>query len=238
MTFVQGFVIPSHDKAGYISMAAEGAPVFLDHGARRIVETWAVDVPDGKRTDMKKAVALEDGEDVVFSWIFYDDRESFDAAHDKIFNDPRMKMPETMPFDTKRMIFAGFDVVYDSGDSGAPIGFVDGMVAAVPSDKRDAFAAFAQGHGALFKEKGALRVVDGWGVDVPEGKLTDFRRSVDLAEGETVVFGWIEWPDKATRDAAWGALMSDPRMAEAKPVWNGPTAIFGGFAPVFDTAHQ
>lgn len=237
MTFVQGFIIPAADEAGYLRMATDGAPIFLEHGARRIVETWAVEVPEGKRTDMKRAVALADGETVVFSWIFYDDKASFDAAHDKIFNDPRMKMPETMPFDPKRMIFAGFDVVYDSGDGGA-FGFVDGMVAAVPSGKREEFATFAEGHAALFREKGALRVVDGWGVDVPEGKATDFRRAVDLAEDETVVFGWIEWPDKATRDAAWGALMRDPRMADQKPVWNGPTAIFGGFAPILDTDHQ
>jgi uncharacterized protein YbaA (DUF1428 family) len=79
--------------------------------------------------------------------------------------------------------------------------------------------------------------VDGWGIDVPEGKATDFRRAVEMAKNETVVFGWIEWPDKVTRDAAWGALMSDPRMAGTKPVWNGPTAIFGGFEPVFDTAN-
>ncbi|AYJ85059.1 DUF1428 domain-containing protein (plasmid) [Sphingomonas paeninsulae] len=78
---------------------------------------------------------------------------------------------------------------------------------------------------------------DGWGIDVPQGKVTDFRRAVDLTDDETVVFGWIEWPDKATRDDAWNALMSDPRMAGNKPAWNGPTAIFGGFAPVFDTAH-
>ena len=237
MTYVQGFLIPSHDKAGYAKMAAEAAPIFQDHGARRIVETWAVDVPDGKRTDMKRAVALEDGESVVFSWIFYDEKAAFDNAHEGIMKDERMKMPESpMPFDGKRTVFGGFDVVYDSGHGGA-FGFVDGMVAAVPSDKREDFVAFAEGHGALFKEKGALRVVDGWGADVPEGKVTDFRRAVDLAEDETVVFGWIEWPDKATRDAAWAALMSDPRMASNRPTWNGPTAIFGGFAPVFDTAH-
>ena len=186
---------------------------------------------------MKRAVALEDGESVVFSWILYDDKAAFDNAHEGIMKDERMKMPKSpMPFDGKRTVFGGFDVVYDSGHGGA-FGFVDGMVAAVPSDKREDFVAFAEGHGALFKEKGALRVVDGWGADVPEGKVTDFRRAVDLAEDETVVFGWIEWPDKATRDAAWAALMSDPRMASNRPTWNGPTAISGGFAPVFDTAH-
>ena len=83
----------------------------------------------------------------------------------------------------------------------------------------------------------ALRVVDGWGVDVPDGKATDFRRAVQAKDGETVVFGWIEWPDKPTRDAGMGALMQDPRMRETPPPWNGPLAIFGGFTPILDTSH-
>ena len=70
---------------------------------------------------------------------------------------------------------------------------------------------------------------------VPDGKLTDFRRAVQAKDGETVVFGWIEWPDKPTRDAGMAALMQDPRMRATRPVWNGQLAIFGGFAPVLDT---
>ena len=80
--------------------------------------------------------------------------------------------------------------------------------------------------------------MDGWGVDVPAGKVTDFKRAVQAKDGETVVFGWIEWPDKPTRDAGMGALMQDPRMHETPPVWNGPLAIFGGFTPILDTDHK
>jgi uncharacterized protein YbaA (DUF1428 family) len=89
----------------------------------------------------------------------------------------------------------------------------------------------------LFKDHGALRVVNGWGVDVPAGKVTDFRRAVQAKDGETVVMGWIEWPDKPTRDAGMRALMDDPRMREAPSPWNGQLAIFGGFLPILDTGH-
>jgi uncharacterized protein YbaA (DUF1428 family) len=70
---------------------------------------------------------------------------------------------------------------------------------------------------------------------VPIGTLTDFQRAVQAGPGETVVFGWIEWPDKPTRDAGMAALMQDARMRQAPPPWNGRLAIFAGFVPVLDT---
>jgi uncharacterized protein YbaA (DUF1428 family) len=84
-------------------------------------------------------------------------------------------------------------------------------------------------------ENGALRLVNGWGADVPVGKVTDFPRTVQAKGGETVIFGWIEWPDKPTRDAGKGAMMRDPRMRQMPAAWNGPLAIFGGFTPILDT---
>jgi uncharacterized protein YbaA (DUF1428 family) len=70
-----------------------------------------------------------------------------------------------------------------------------------------------------------------------DAKVTDLRKAVQAKDGETVVFGWIEWPEKPTRDTGMGALMQDPRMRETLPVWNGQLAIFGGFTPILDTAH-
>ena len=102
---------------------------------------------------------------------------------------------------------------------------------------RQGFVDHAAKTAGLLQERGALRVVDGWGVDVPAGKVTDFKRAVQAKDGEAVVFGWIEWPDKPTRDAGMGALMQDPRMRETPPAWNGPLAIFGGFTPILDTGH-
>ena len=114
--------------------------------------------------------------------------------------------------------------------------YVDGFVAAVPDANRDAYIAFARKFDPLFIEHGATRVMECWGDDVPDGKVTDFRRSVQAKEGETVVFSWIEWPDKATRDAGMEKVMKDPRMNQAdNPMpWDGARMIFGGFAPVLE----
>ena len=112
--------------------------------------------------------------------------------------------------------------------------YIDGFVMAVPNANRDTFIAHAKKFDALFLECGATRVVEGWGDDVPEGKVTDFRRAVQATPEESVVFSWIEWPDKAARDSGMERVMKDPRMDPAtKPMpFDGKRMIFGGFAPV------
>ena len=139
-------------------------------------------------------------------------------------------------FDGQRMIYAGFEVSFDTGEGGQ-FGYVDGMVASVPDGNRQGFVHHAATIAGVFREQGALRVVDGWGTDVPDGKVTDFKRAVQAKDGETVVFGWVEWPDKPTRDAGMRALMEDQRMRETPPAWNGQLAIFGGFTPIQDANH-
>ena len=236
--YLQGFIIPveTGNKQAYRDLAAKVAPLFAEFGATRTVECWADDVPDGKVTDMKRAVQAKQGETIVYSWILWPDKATCDAGSEKMMADDRMKPDGApMPFDGTRMIFGGFESVLDTGDSGT-FGYIDGFVGAVPDGKRQAYVDHATKMAALFTEKGALRVIDAWGMDVPDGKVTDFKRAVQARDGETMVFGWIEWPDKATRDAAWGALMADPRMRESAPPWNGPTAIFGAFVPILDTA--
>ena len=112
--------------------------------------------------------------------------------------------------------------------------YIDGFVMAVPNANRDTFIAHAKKFDALFLECGATRVVEGWGDDVPEGKVTDFRRAVQATPDESVVFSWIEWPDKAARDSGMERVMKDPRMDPAtNPMpFDGKRMIFGGFAPV------
>lgn len=112
--------------------------------------------------------------------------------------------------------------------------YIDGFVMAVPTANRDTFIAHAKKFDALFLECGATRVVEGWGDDVPEGKVTDFRRAVQATPEESVVFSWIEWPDKAARDSGMERVMKDPRMDPAtNPMpFDGKRMIFGGFAPV------
>jgi uncharacterized protein YbaA (DUF1428 family) len=114
--------------------------------------------------------------------------------------------------------------------------YVDGFVAAVPTANRQQFIDHATETNPVFLEFGASRIVESWGDDVPDGELTDFRRAVQATGDETVVFSWIEWPDKATRDAGLAKLMSDPRMQpESNPMpFDGKRMIFGGFAPVVE----
>lgn len=113
--------------------------------------------------------------------------------------------------------------------------YIDGFVAAAPSDGKEAYLAFAKKAAELFKEYGAVRVVENWGDDVPEGKTTDFRRAVAAREGQTVVFSWIEWPDKATRDAGQQKMMTDERFQNMGDMpFDGPTMIYGGFTPIMD----
>lgn len=111
--------------------------------------------------------------------------------------------------------------------------YTDGFVIAVPTANREQFIAYARAFDPIFIEFGALRVVECWGDSVPDGKLTDFRRAVQAKEDESVVFSWIEWPDKATRDAGMEKVMKDPRMdAAGEMPFDGKRMIFGGFAPV------
>ena len=112
--------------------------------------------------------------------------------------------------------------------------YVDGYVIPVPTADADAYRSFAAKFAPLFKQYGATRVVESWGDDVPAGEVTDFFRSVGAKEGETVVFSWIVWPDKAARDAGMQKMTSDPSLSpENNPMpFDGKRLIFGGFVPV------
>ena len=112
--------------------------------------------------------------------------------------------------------------------------YVDGFVAAVPADNKEAFLAHARKALPLFKELGAIRMVECWGDDVPDGKVTDFKRAVKAGEDEVVLFSWIEWPSKDVRDAAMKKMMSDPRMRDMEMPFDRQRMIFGGFQPILD----
>jgi uncharacterized protein YbaA (DUF1428 family) len=114
--------------------------------------------------------------------------------------------------------------------------YIDGFVMAVPTANKQKFLDHASAFDGMFIEFGAIRVTECWGDDVPRGKQTDFFRAVECRDDETVVFSWIEWPDKATRDAGMQKMLDDPRMdPEKNPMpFDGKRMIFGGFAPIFD----
>lgn len=107
--------------------------------------------------------------------------------------------------------------------------FIDVAVTPVPTDKKDAHLAHSVRVAALFKAHGATSVTDCWGAEVPDGKITDFKKAVALEEGETVAVGWIIWPDKATRDGGWDALMQDARLKDMQPAFDGKRMIYAGF---------
>lgn len=122
--------------------------------------------------------------------------------------------------------------------------YIDGFVIAVPTANKQKFVDHATVGDGVFMDLGALRVVECWADDVSDGKITDFRRAVRATDEETVVFSWIEWPDKATRDAAMATMTewmnnpekADPRMdPEKNPMpFDGKRLIFGGFTPLID----
>ena len=113
--------------------------------------------------------------------------------------------------------------------------YVDGFICAVPTATREAYAAYASKYGLVFKEYGALSVVDCWGDDVPDGKLTSLPMAVKKEPHESVVFSWVTWPDKATRDAGWAKMMEDPRMkAMGDMPFDGKRMIFGGFETILE----
>jgi uncharacterized protein YbaA (DUF1428 family) len=115
--------------------------------------------------------------------------------------------------------------------------YIDGFLVPVPKGNKDAYRAMAEKHWPVFKEVGATRMVECWGDDVPKGKLTDFYGAVKAEDGEVVVFSWIAWPDKATRDAGMKKVMEDERMKNMKDMpFDGKRMIFGGFQPICDLA--
>lgn len=116
MPYVDGFVIPVPiaNRDAYRKVAEMAAPIFKEHGALKVVECWGHDVPDGKVTSFPMAVKKEANETVVFSWIVWPSKAARDAGNAKVMADPRMQVPpDGMPFDGKRMIFGGFEVLLE-----------------------------------------------------------------------------------------------------------------------------
>ena len=114
--------------------------------------------------------------------------------------------------------------------------YIDGFVIPVATGRKGEYRELCAKVAKIFEEYGAERVVECWGDDVPDGKVTDFKGAVKAEAGETIVFSWIVWPSKQVRDEANKKMMQDPRM---KPSGNDPfdgkRMIWGGFKPILDT---
>ena len=237
MTYFEGFVLPVPEsrREEYRKHAADAAPLFHEFGVQRHFEAWDSDVPEGKVTDFRKAVDAQPDEKVVFSWFEYPNRAARDEANQKIMSDPRMKeMGESMPFDGKRMIMGGFDAIVEEGTERGS--YTDGFVVPVPEGNRDAYRELAAKMAKVFRQHGATRVVEAIADDVSHGKVTDFYRAVKAEDGETVVFSFIEWPDKKSRDDAWAKIMADESLKpEGEMPFNGQRMFWGGFEPIVDS---
>ncbi len=114
MPYIDGFVTPvrTANREAYLAHAQQAAVMLKEHGVLSIVECWGDDVPEGTLTSFPMAVKREPDETVVFSWITWADKAARDAGWKAVMADPRMQ-PGAMdaPFDGKRMIYGGFEVL-------------------------------------------------------------------------------------------------------------------------------
>lgn len=115
--------------------------------------------------------------------------------------------------------------------------YIDGFIAPVPTANKEKYIAHAKICAEVFKEYGALEITECWGDDIPQGDVTSFPISVKCKADESIVFSWVVWPSKEVRDAGWGKIMEDPRMApETNPMpFDGQRLIYGGFTPLLRT---
>ena len=111
------------------------------------------------------------------------------------------------------------------------MGYVNGVVCAVSNDRKGEYFDSAKRFGQLCKELGATAVVECWGDDVPEGKVTSFPLAVKAEAGESIVFSWIYWPSKAVNDEAWAKIQVHPLMdSKTNPMpFDGKRMIYGSF---------
>lgn len=117
--------------------------------------------------------------------------------------------------------------------------YYTGSVGAVPTANKGKYLEHLTAAWPLFSSYGATRMVETWGVDVPKGKVTDFYGAVDARDDESIVFSWIEWPDKATADASWQKMTNDPAMKQMPEMpFDGSRMIFGGFSPVYEAGQH
>ena len=239
MSYIDGFVlaVPTANKQKFITHAERSGSAFIDHGATRVVECWGTDVPKGKTTDFQGAVAAKDDETVVLAWIEWPDKTSRDNVmrrmHEIGKTDERLDPAKNpMPFDAKRSIYGGFEPIVEQGEHVAD-SYIQGFIVPVPANKREDYRKMAAGAWPMFKNYGALRVVEAWDDDVPEGKVTDFRRAVKATSDEKIVFAFMEWPSLEICDAATTKMMKDekPPRPEDMP-FDMARMVYGGFTRV------
>ena len=234
MNCITGFVgaVPTAHREAFIRHTEIAAAAFHDHGLSSAVECWGDDVPEGKLTSFRKAVLAEPDETVIFSWYRWPSKTAEEAGMRAAMADPRLSPEQNpMPFDGKRVIWGSFAPMLELGGE-RPGGYVDGFVIPIPKAARGEFEAFAHFCDPIFMEHGAIWIMEAWESDVPDGKLTDFRRAVAAQPDEAIVFSWVQWPDRTARDAGNARVMADPRFSTMICPFDMTRMIVGGFVPV------
>ena len=116
MNYIDGYVVavPTANRDAYLRMAKQAAEIFKANGAIGVTECWGDDVPEGKLTSFTMAVQRKPDEAVVFSWVTWPSKAVRDEGMKKVMADPFMQPGSTtMPFDGKRLIYGGFQVILD-----------------------------------------------------------------------------------------------------------------------------
>jgi uncharacterized protein YbaA (DUF1428 family) len=146
-----------------------------------------------------------------------------------------MSIPERV---VRRKLAGTFPVPRDASANSkeAAMSYIDGFVAAVPTANREKYKKHAADSATVFKDHGAVKVVECWGDDVPDGKVTSFPMAVKRKDDETVVFSWIVWPSRKVRDEGMKKVMADPRVKpDVNPMpFDGQRLIYGGFEPIVE----
>ncbi len=115
--YIAGFVIPvpEHKMEAYRKWAENSAAIFREYGCVEIVESWEDNVPTGKLTDFRRAVAAKEGEKIVFTWQVWPDKATLESAEARMHDDERFEPSGEIPFDPKRLILGCFKPVYVMG---------------------------------------------------------------------------------------------------------------------------
>ncbi|WP_264210199.1 DUF1428 domain-containing protein [Leisingera thetidis] len=120
--YIAGFVIPVPEENldAYTAWAKSSARLLRDLGCLEIAECWEDNVPDGRQTDFRRAVAARPGEKIVFTWQIWASRADMDAAEARLAAEKRFDIPADLPFDHRRLILGAFTPLFTMGrDTGA-----------------------------------------------------------------------------------------------------------------------
>ena len=240
MTYFEGFIVPvpEANKDAYRKHASDFAPMFQEIGVRRMVETWDSDVPEGKVTDFRKAVDAEAGREgrllVVRISLEGRARRGEREVHERPAHggNGREHAVRRQAHDhgrlrsDRRRRHRPAAAIPTASSCRCPKASATPIASSRPRWRRCSV------------EHGATRVVEAFGDDVPHGKVTDFYRAVKAEDGENVVFSFIEWPDKATRDDGLeGKIMADESLKpQGEMPFDGKRMFWGGFEKIVDTA--